>query len=87
MDVSTNRRLPYNTKFWRITGDSPKFSLLIRNMRELAWMALLQYIQLKSTRKQPLPDPNGELSPKSVILLPTPAGVGLGMSRFCQQNF
>ena len=36
-------------------------------MRELAWMALLKYIQLKSTRKQPLPDPNGKLSPLSGI--------------------
>ena len=34
-------------------------------MRELAWMALLKYIRLKSARKQPLPDPNGELSPSS----------------------
>ena len=26
-------------------------------------MALLKYFQLKSTRKQPLPDPNGEFIP------------------------
>ena len=31
-------------------------------------MALLKYVQLKSTRKQPLPDPNEELSPSSGIL-------------------
>ena len=40
---------------------------LVRNMRELAWMALLKYFQLKSTHKQLLPDPNGELSPSSGI--------------------
>ena len=32
-------------------------------MCKLAWMALLKYFQLKCTRKQPLPDPNEELSP------------------------
>ena len=36
-------------------------------MCELAWMTLLKYFQLKSTRKQPLADPNGELSPSSGI--------------------
>ena len=36
-------------------------------MCELAWMVLLKYIQLKSTRTQPLPDPNEELSPSSGI--------------------
>ena len=40
---------------------------LVRNMCELAWMALLKYFQLKSTCKQPLPYPNGELSPSSGI--------------------
>ena len=32
-------------------------------------MALLKYFQLKSTRKQPLPDPNGELSPSTGIFV------------------
>ena len=36
-------------------------------MRETAWMTLLKYFQLKTTCKQPLPDPNGELSPSSGI--------------------
>ena len=45
-------------------------------MRELAWMALLKYIQLKSTRKQRLPDFNGELSPSSGIFAANATGVG-----------
>ena len=30
-------------------------------------MTLMKYFQLKSTRKQPMPSPNGELSPLSRI--------------------
>jgi len=29
-----------------------------------AWMVLLKYFKFKTTGKQPLPDPNGELSEK-----------------------
>ena len=30
----------------------------------MVWIPLLKYFQLKTTHKQPLPDPNGELSLK-----------------------
>ena len=32
-------------------------------MRETVWMTSLKYFQLKTTGKQPIPVPNGELSP------------------------
>ena len=58
-------------KFWqirKITSDSPKFRLQITSRNickcETVWIALLKYIQLKTTCKQPLPEPDGELSVK-----------------------
>ena len=60
-------------QIWQITSDLPKFSCLkfflwlVRNMHELAWITLLKYFHLKSTCKQPIPYPNGELSPSSRI--------------------
>ena len=47
---------------------------LVKNMPELVWMALLKYIQLKSTHKQPLPDPNGKH--RQGFSLPMRAGIG-----------
>ena len=37
---------------------------MIKSIREMVCMALLKYFQLKTTCKQPLPNPNGELSSK-----------------------
>ena len=34
---------------------------MIRNIHAMAWIALLKYFCLKTTGKQPLPDPNREL--------------------------
>ena len=46
---------------------------LVRNMHEAVWMALLKHLVVK-TRKQSLPDPNGELSPSSGIFANTYVG-------------
>ena len=35
---------------------------MIKSIRKMAWIALLMYFHLKTTHKQPLPDPNEELS-------------------------
>ena len=37
---------------------------MIRSIPEVVWIALLKYFRLKSTHKQPLSDPNKELSLK-----------------------
>ena len=72
----------YDTKFWseKILAKFGKLQAfrqnflaqnvllgLVRNMHELAWMALLKYFQLKCSCKQPLRDLNGEMSTSSEI--------------------
>ena len=37
---------------------------MIKNIREMAWMALLKCFQVKASCKQPLQEPNEELSSK-----------------------
>ena len=53
---------------------------IIRNIREMVWMALLKYFQLKTTHKQPLPDSNGELSSKI-------ASLGISSADACIGNY
>ena len=51
---------------------------IIRNIRETRWMALLKYFQLKTTRKQPLRDSNGDLSSKISLSGISSANVCIG---------
>jgi len=46
--------------------------------RQAAWMVLLKYFKFKTTGKQPLPDPNGELNEKILSLGISSANVFVG---------